>query len=104
MPFAQYLLPVTAVLLWGCNARTSTDDFCAQSTADGYRNIVQDTTTREYLLSVPDTYNPSGPAVPLVLNFHGSGGCADDYRDAESDLSMQANNDHFLLAYPHRLP
>ena len=92
------ILCTAPLILWGCTASKSTADFCDLAAADGYRNIVQDADTREYLLNIPDTY--SGSAVPLVLNFHGSGGCADDYREAESDLSIQATNHNFLLAYP----
>ena len=56
--------------------------------------------TREYLLDVPESYDSTGSALPLVLNFHGSGGCPDDYRETESDFRTLANTHNFLLVYP----
>lgn len=56
--------------------------------------------TREYLLHVPESNDSTGSALPLVLNFHGSGGCSEDYREAESDFRTFANTHNFLLVYP----
>ena len=87
------LLPLVS---WGC-AYNNPDGFCENDSA---RSITQNDVTRKYLLDVPDSYDSTGAALPLVLNFHGSGGCADDFREAESDFRTLANTHNFLLAYP----
>ena len=50
------------------------------------------------MLDVPESYDSTGPAMPLVLNFHGSGGCPDDYRGLNPTLEPLRT--HFLLVYP----
>jgi len=59
--------------------------------------------TREYILHVPATYDGNTPT-PLVINFHGFGGCASYFSmeigDGLSDLNSLADSDNFLVAYP----
>ena len=93
-------LSLLSIISWGCTNNSSDDGFCETASASGYRSISKDGITREYLLDVPESYDSTGSALPLVLNFHGSGGCSDDYREAESDFRTLANTHNFLLVYP----
>jgi len=69
---------------------------CDNADAAGYTTLEHDGVTREYVLSVPDSYASDTP-VPLVIAFHGNGGCATDFND---DLSSMAEANDFIVAYP----
>jgi len=80
---------------------------CDNSTAEGYRTIVHDTVTREYILQVPSSYDSSAPA-SLILNFHGNGGCASTFSsggdwDGNSNLSAIVDAQNVIVAYPQGL-
>lgn len=62
------------------------------------RTLEVDGVTREYLLNVPDG-NPSGEAMPLLFNFHGLGGTAQQQL-ADSELGPLAARDNFILVTP----
>ena len=100
MTSTHITLSLLSIISWGCTDHSSDDGFCETASASGYRSLTKDGVTREYLLDVPDSYDSTGSALPLVLNFHGSGGCPDDYREAESDFRTLANTHNFLLVYP----
>lgn len=57
-----------------------------------------DGVTREAVVYVPASYS-GGAAAPLLLNFHGFGGSAQDHMEA-ADLRPLADDDAFLLVYP----
>ena len=57
-----------------------------------------DDVTREAVVYVPASYS-SDDAPPLLLNFHGFGGTAQDHM-AEADMRPEADDDGFLLVYP----
>ena len=59
--------------------------------------IVSAGVERSYLLHVPAGYD--GAAVPLVLNFHGSGGVPEN-QAATSRLGTTADREGFAIAYP----
>ena len=69
---------------------------CDNATATGYTTLEHGGVTREYILYVPDSYASDTPA-PLVISFHGHGGCATDFTD---DLSRTAEANGFIVAYP----
>lgn len=96
----RFILGFISLVSFGCTDKSSDHDFCDTASASGYKSITRDGVTREYLLDVPESYDSTGSALPLVLNFHGSGGCPDEYREAESDFRTLANTNNFLLAYP----
>lgn len=52
----------------------------AQQTAERFET----TTTLDYLLYVPDGYDPAGEPVPLLLFLHGAGERGDDLRQVEA--------------------
>ena len=84
----------------GCAGKTekqSTGE-CANPSVDGYQTIVGDI-TREYILHVPSGYDGSS-ALPLVIAYHGNGGCADQFAAYEAQLESTADSNGFLLAYP----
>lgn len=72
---------------------------CTNSSVDGYRTIVEGDITREYILHVPSGYDGSS-ALPLVIAYHGNGGCADQFAAYEAQLESTADSNGFLLAYP----
>ena len=87
------------VFLIGCTAGKGGD--CDNTSATGYRTIESNGVEREYILHTPDSYDSNnGEAVPLVLNFHGNGGCASFFQSDESGLDAVANSNSFLIAYP----
>ena len=100
MTFNHFLLAFISHVSSGCTNNSPNDVFCETASASGYRSITKDGVIREYLLDVPESHDSTGSALPLVLNFHGSGGCPDDYREAESDFRTLANTHNFLLVYP----
>ena len=79
---------------------------CDNSSTDGYYSFTEGDSTREYILQLPTGYDDSSDPLPLVINFHGNGGCAGDFStgayagDGLSDLSTQANANNFIVAYP----
>ena len=54
--------------------------------------------TREYVIYVPDSYDGTS-AVPLMLNFHGFGGIANQYLKY-ADMRPLADTENFILVYP----
>ena len=69
---------------------------CDNAAAAGYTTLEHGGVTREYVLYVPDSYASDTP-LPLVISFHGNGGCATEFND---DLSSTAEANGFIVAYP----
>ena len=88
----------------GCSS-SETSGSCDNSSMDGYQTVTVDGETREYILELPDNYDSaSTEPLPLILNFHGNGGCADNFsqgrEDGPSGLSDIVNNHNVIVAYP----
>ena len=62
------------------------------------QTLVHDGMNREYIIYVPNSYDGTY-AVPLLLNFHGSGGSASQFMQ-EADMRSLAEADTFILVYP----
>ncbi|MXY80830.1 MAG: hypothetical protein F4Y91_01815, partial [Gemmatimonadetes bacterium] len=62
------------------------------------QTLSHDGVTREYIIYVPDSYDGTS-AVPLMLNFHGYGGIADQYLKY-ADMRPLADMENFILVYP----
>ena len=92
-PQEMKLFGLLTLLLTGC--AENTEPYC--ETTSEHRSVVVDNVSREYVITVPAS---ADTALPVVFNFHGSGGCADEYKMAESDLSDLANAQQFILVYP----
>jgi polyhydroxybutyrate depolymerase len=60
--------------------------------------IIHDGLQREYILYVPDSYTGSD-SVPLLFNFHGMGGTADDQMEW-GDFRPIADSAGFLVVHP----
>ena len=93
---------VSITALVGCLGKEGapqTESDCSNSIVEGYQTIVQDDVTREYILHVPSGYDGTS-SLPLVVAYHGNGGCADQFADYEAQLESTADNNGFLLAYP----
>ena len=86
-----------------CAAFCEGNDSCNNAVEDGYRTIGQDGATREYIVHVPASYDSNTPT-PLVISFHGFGGCAAGFSgtigDGDSGLDSVADGSNFLVAYP----
>ncbi|RCL67382.1 MAG: hypothetical protein DBW78_02135 [Rhodothermaeota bacterium MED-G64] len=95
------LVLFTLLLAQACNNNVGTED--VDPLAEGDRRFIrQGETTREYLLQVPDNYIVTELA-PLILNLHGYGGNAEDYREyvgGETGLQLLADQREFFIAYP----
>jgi polyhydroxybutyrate depolymerase len=63
----------------------------------GYQTIQSAGVERSYLLHVPPDYD--GDAIPLVLNFHGSGGVPENQL-ATSGFDVLADREGFAVAFP----
>ena len=78
---------------------------CANESVSGYQTFTENGVTREYVLQLPSGYDPSSlEPLPLIISFHGNGGCAGDFRqgryDGPSDLTALADNHNVIVAYP----
>lgn len=60
--------------------------------------ILHDGLMREYILYIPESYDGSRE-VPLLFNFHGFGGSAEDFM-TYADMRPIAEKDTFILVYP----
>ena len=88
-PYAHYQLGQSLVLLIlifafsGCKSENDKkpekkEYKCINSDHPGYTKIEQDSAVREYILHVPSSYERKTPC-PLIINFHGYGGCASNF-------------------------
>ena len=91
---------------FSCAGHKAGGDYaCDNTSAEGYHTITDGDVTREYILHLPSNYDAT-VEYPLVLSFHGNGGCAEmfssgsDFGDGDSDLSSQADANGFIVAYP----
>ena len=74
---------------------------CKKSACEGNNNaqtLTHDGETREYLVYTPSSYT-GATAVPVVINFHGYGGTANDFY-SEVDMRSVADANNFLVIYP----
>jgi polyhydroxybutyrate depolymerase len=74
VPLLLAVATVTGAVPAAAGAATTKTSGCGQKAAAGTttRHVTVGGTDREYLLSIPDGYDPSKPA-PLLLDFHGLG-------------------------------
>lgn len=92
VPTPQHVAPVVS------------DSTCSINCEDpGYRLMTQvidgETITREYIIHVPSGYQ-EGDNLPLVIVYHGFGGCAYYMPDETSGLNDLADEENFFVAYP----
>ena len=74
---------------------------CKKGACDGNENaqtLDHGGETREYLVYTPPSYDGS-TEVPVVVNFHGYGGMAQDFYQ-EADMRSVANANDFIVVYP----
>ena len=72
------------------------------STNEGALILSHNNVNREYLLHIPENYDPNN-SHPIVFNFHGYGGTATDHMYS-ADLRSIADTAGFILVYPQGLP
>lgn len=66
------------------------------------RTVDVDGVTREFLMYLPSSYDPSSPS-PMMLSYHGGSGTANDQLQL-SDMRSLADANGVILAYPQGLP
>lgn len=87
-------LPLFCLCLLGLASATAGAQSAPES---GRYTLASGETQRSYLLHVPAGYD--GSPVPLVLNFHGSGGTPEN-QATTSDFNRLADLNGFAVAYP----
>ena len=85
------------ILLNGC-AKTNYEENPDQAIGTFSRSIEVDGETREYLIYIPNSYDTI-KSVPLLLNFHGFGGSANEFMN-DADMRSLAASYSFILVYP----
>lgn len=85
------------ILLNGC-AKTNYEENLDQAVGTFSRSIEVDGETREYLIYIPNSYDTI-KSVPLLLNFHGFGGSANEFMN-DADMRSLAASYSFILVYP----
>ena len=85
------------ILLNGC-AKTNHEENLDQAIGTFSRSIEVDGETREYLIYIPNSYDTI-KSVPLLLNFHGFGGSANEFMN-DADMRSLAASYSFILVYP----
>ena len=78
---------------------------CDNASSSGYQSLTVNGVTREYILQLPSEYDPStSEPLPLIINFHGNGGCASRYSQGldsgPSDLTTLVDAHNTIVAYP----
>ena len=103
----RWLVLVFSSLSVACSSNGDGGDSntCANDSVSGYRSFTENGVTREYILKLPSGYDPANSTpLPLIINFHGNGGCAGAFSqatyDGPSDLTALANNHNVIVAYP----
>jgi polyhydroxybutyrate depolymerase len=81
----------------GC-AKTNYEENLDQAIGTFSRSIEVYGETREYLIYIPNSYDTI-KSVPLLLNFHGFGGSANEFMD-DADMRSLAASYSFILVYP----
>ena len=81
-----------------CACSVKDDSF----TNEGALILSHNNVNREYLLHIPENYDPNN-SHPIVFNFHGYGGTATDHMYS-ADLRSIADTAGFILVYPQGLP
>ena len=66
------------------------------------RNLFYDGNNRQFVLHIPSNYDPS-IAAPLLFNFHGGNGYANQFMATTSDMRNIADTAGFILIYPQAL-
>ncbi len=98
------LIPIAAAMalssLFSCsgNDDRQLNEPGTDATGLSTRSLLHDGVAKEYILYVPDSYDGTSD-VPLMLNFHGFGGTAEEYLNY-ADMRSLAEMDTFLLVYP----
>jgi polyhydroxybutyrate depolymerase len=72
---------------------------CTNTDHPGYTILKEKDATREYIVHVPSSYDPTNPA-GLVINYHGYGGCAAYFMEQVGDLNEIADKENFIVVYP----
>ena len=94
-----FVLLILTSLLVNCTKEKDSDkDELSCNAIPNSQTIVHDGLNREYITYVPSSYD-GNTAVPLLFNFHGFGGRADEYM-SYANMRTQADSGNFILVYP----
>jgi len=89
--------------LYSCNSEKMIDNknLCDHTNSE-CRNLTIGDDTRNYIIHIPSMYN-ADVASPLVINFHGFGGNAENFiqeTGGTRNLNTVANDHNFIVVYP----
>ncbi len=92
----------------GADAAPTGSPGCGKSATPGVTDetITIDSDEREYILVIPDGYDPSSP-LPLVFGWHGRTGSATNFRGGGSNYGggvEKASAGQAIFVYPNGLP
>lgn len=104
------LLLFVGFIFSGCKEDSSTlnngklswedkDQSCDLSNESNYYTLVEAGETRGFLMHLPAGYN-GVDKLPLIINFHGFGGCASYFQSEVGDLNQIADANQFIVVYP----
>jgi len=91
-----FLLSILAILSFSCKKDNDNLKSCSQNL--NAETFSHDNETREYILYIPNSYDGTSK-VPLMFNFHGFGGSANEYME-DADMRDLADTENFILVYP----
>ncbi len=91
-----FLLLSLSILFFACKNTDSSDALTNSNQV--MQTLEHDGVTREYIVYVPDSYDP-GSKVPLLFNFHGFGGDAKEFMQY-ADMRATSESGNFILVYP----
>ena len=84
--------------LFSCSGNDDMPLDAPDTTGQFTRTLSHNGVTRQYILYVPDSHDGTS-SVPLMLNFHGFGGTADQHLRF-ADMRSLADSENFTLVYP----
>ncbi len=97
---AAVAVPAVVVPSVVAGAATRTGGGCGKGATSGVttEQLTVDGTTRDYLLSIPDSYDPSTRA-PLIFNFHGLGSNKEQ-QALYTGMNQKAGADGYVVITP----
>ena len=98
-PFSMKHLALTACLgagILACETENDSSSTAAQGTF--HETLSHNGENREFIVYIPSSYDGTQP-LPMLLNFHGYGGQAQDFMEW-TDMRSLAESENFILVYP----
>ncbi len=98
MKKSRLLFVLLLTLLGSCKKNEDKGSTTACDSITNAQTLIHEGVERVYVLYVPNSYT-GNRAVPLLFNFHGFGGRANDFMKT-ADMRALAESETFILVYP----